>query len=134
MMTEHRIRNLELGYEELYERVARLERTGGAAEQAGSPPPAPPPPAPRAPAPAPPVAASPTESRRRTPAPKPRSGAGPGFEDLLGGRILALIGAAAVVLAGAFFFALAISNGWIGEAARTILAGAGSTALLALGV
>jgi hypothetical protein len=37
-------------------------------------------------------------------------------------------------LAGAFFFALAVSNGWIGEAARTAMAAAGSIALLGLGV
>ena len=72
--------------------------------------------------------------RSRWRPPKPATGPGRSFEDLLGGRILPLIGAAAVVLAGAFFFALAVSNGWIGEAARTILAGAGSIALLALGV
>ena len=58
------------------------------------------------------------------PRPTPTGGrqTGLNFEDLLGGRILALIGAVAVVLSGAFFFALAISNGWIGEAARTVMA------------
>jgi uncharacterized membrane protein len=63
-----------------------------------------------------------------------RRQSGLSFEDLLGGRILALIGALAVVLAGAFFFALAVSSGWIGEGARTGLAAAGSIALFALGV
>jgi uncharacterized membrane protein len=71
-----------------------------------------------------------------TPPPAPNAGrqTGLNFEDLLGGRILAMIGAVAVVLSGAFFFALAISNGWIGEAARTALAGGASAGLFALGV
>jgi uncharacterized membrane protein len=132
MTAEYRIRELELGYEELSERVALLERQApeGAPETPPAPAAAPPPPSPQefAPRAVPPVEAF---APRRAPR---RRATTLSFEDLLGGRILALIGAAAIVLAGAFFFALAVSNGWIGEAARTLLAGTGSVALFALGV
>ena len=56
------------------------------------------------------------------------------LEDLLGGRVLAWVGGAAVVLGLAFLFALAISRGWIDETARALLGGAASAGLLALGV
>ena len=69
------------------------------------------------------------------PAPTPARQRSANFEDLLGGRILALIGALAVVLAGAFFFALAISNGWIDEAgAHRARRDRASVALFGLGV
>jgi uncharacterized membrane protein len=130
MTTEFRIQQLELGYEELWERVAQLEQQTPA-QQRPTPAQQRPTPAPR-PEPAEPIGV-PTpgdrpagrESRRQT---------GLNFEDLLGGRILALIGAVAVVLSGAFFLALAVSNGWIGEAARTLMAAASSGALLAFGM
>src|ERR1044071_2465247 len=120
MITEYRIRELELGYEELAERLALLERQspGGASEPLPSPVP---------------VRESPV-FEDPPPRAAPRRPATVTFEDLLGGRILALIGAAAIVLAGAFFFALAVSNGWIGEGARTLLAATGSMSLFALGV
>jgi uncharacterized membrane protein len=57
-----------------------------------------------------------------------------GLEDLLGGRILAWVGGVAVLLGIVFLFAVAISRGWIGEAARTALAALGSGGLLVLGV
>ena len=56
------------------------------------------------------------------------------LEDLLGGRVLAWVGGAAVLLGIVFLLAIAVSNGWIGEGARTLLAGAFCTGLLALGV
>jgi uncharacterized membrane protein len=56
------------------------------------------------------------------------------LEDLVGGRVLAWVGGVAVLLGLVFLFALGISNGWIDEAARTVLGAAGSAALLALGV
>src|SRR5919201_550002 len=56
------------------------------------------------------------------------------FEDLLGGRVLAWLGGIAVLVGIAFFFALAISHGWIGPAARALIAGAGALALLGAGV
>ena len=55
------------------------------------------------------------------------------FEDLVGGRVLAWVGGLAVLLGLVFLFALGISNGWIGEEARTALGAAGSAALLVLG-
>ncbi len=59
---------------------------------------------------------------------------GRGLEDLLGGRVLAWVGGLAVLIGIAFLFAVAVSNGWIGEGARTLIAGTGSAALLALGI
>jgi uncharacterized membrane protein len=56
------------------------------------------------------------------------------WSDLIGGRILAWVGGAAVALGIAMFLALAISHGWIGEEARTLLAGAVSLALLGGGI
>jgi len=59
---------------------------------------------------------------------------GRSIEDLLGGRVLAWVGGLAVLIGVAFLFAVGVSQGWIGEGARTLLAGAGSTVLLAMGV
>ena len=56
------------------------------------------------------------------------------LEELLGGRLLALVGGLAVVLGLAFLVALAVDRGWLDEVARTVLAFAGSGALLAVGV
>jgi uncharacterized membrane protein len=56
------------------------------------------------------------------------------LEDLVGGRLLAWVGGLAVLLGIVFLFALAVSNGWIGESARVLLGAAGSAGLLALGV
>jgi uncharacterized membrane protein len=53
------------------------------------------------------------------------------IEDLLGGRLLAIVGGAAVLLGLAFFVALAIDHGWIGETAR-VAAAFGGAALLTL--
>ncbi len=60
--------------------------------------------------------------------------AGRSLEDLLGGRVLAWVGGLAVLIGVAFLFAVAVSQGWIGEGTRTLLAGVGSAALLGLGV
>jgi uncharacterized membrane protein len=57
-----------------------------------------------------------------------------GFEDLLGGRVLAWVGGVAVLLGLALLFAVAVSNGWIGETARVALGAAASAGLLALGI
>ena len=59
---------------------------------------------------------------------------GRSVEDLLGGRVLAWVGGLAVLIGVAFLFAVGVSRGWIGEGARTLIAGAGSAALLVLGV
>jgi uncharacterized membrane protein len=56
------------------------------------------------------------------------------LEDLVGGRVLAWVGGLAVLLGIVFLFALAITNGWIGETARVAIGAAGSAGLLALGV
>ena len=56
------------------------------------------------------------------------------LEELLGGRVLAWVGGAAVVLAAVFFLAMAIHNGWIDEPTRVVLAFAASAALTAVGV
>jgi uncharacterized membrane protein len=53
-------------------------------------------------------------------------------EDLIGGRVLAWIGGAALLLGVAFFLAIAVSRGWLGEGARCGLAAAGALGLLAL--
>jgi uncharacterized membrane protein len=56
------------------------------------------------------------------------------LEDLLGGRVLAWVGGVALLVGVAFFLAIAVSRGWLGEEARCLLAGAGALALLAFGV
>ena len=55
------------------------------------------------------------------------------LEELLGGRLLALVGGVTVIVGLVFLVALAVERGWLGEAARTALAFTGSAALLALG-
>ncbi|MGI8595914.1 MAG: DUF2339 domain-containing protein, partial [Thermoleophilaceae bacterium] len=56
------------------------------------------------------------------------------LEDLLGARVLAWAGGAAVLLGVAFFVAVAIGRGWIDEPTRILLAFVGSVALLGTGV
>lgn len=56
------------------------------------------------------------------------------LEDLLGGRVLAWVGGAAVVVGVAFFLVMAASRGWIDETTRVLLAFVGSTALLVTGL
>ncbi|MCP9489829.1 MAG: DUF2339 domain-containing protein [Solirubrobacteraceae bacterium MAG38_C4-C5] len=48
--------------------------------------------------------------------------------------MLAWTGGLAVVIAVVLFFGVAVSNGWLGEGARTLLGGLSSLALAALGV
>ena len=55
------------------------------------------------------------------------------LEELLGGRLLALVGGLAVILGLAFLVALAVERGWLDERARTALAFAGSAVLLIVG-
>lgn len=130
--TDARLTDVEAAVRVLHARVISLEQHAGVAQ-------APPVPvaAPAIPAPAP--APTPTRTSPRPAAvPRPRATAsrfGPReLEELVGGRLLAWIGGAAVLLGLAFFFALAVSNGWIDEGMRTMLAGAGSLGLLTLGV
>jgi uncharacterized membrane protein len=56
------------------------------------------------------------------------------FEDLLGGRILAVLGGLAILIGVVFFLVIAVDRGWIGVEARVALAFVGSTLLLAAGV
>jgi uncharacterized membrane protein len=136
-MDDERTARLEWQVEDLGRRVALLERQASAGRTAA--PHTPRRPSPRAAAIRPaPAAARPAPA----PAPDPlvrlreRLGLAPddGLEDLLGGRVLAWVGGVAILLGLAFLFAVAISNGWIGEEARTGLAALGSTAMLALGI
>ena len=117
-ITEERLTRLEERFWQLEERLARLERPTIAAPQSSlvrPQPPAPTPPRPR------PAAARP-EPRREL-----------DLEELLGGRLMALAGGVAVIVGLAFLVALAVERGWLGEGTRTVLAFAGSAALLALG-
>ena len=55
------------------------------------------------------------------------------LEELLGGRLLALVGGVAVLTGLTFLVALAVERGWLDEKARTALAFIGSAVLLGLG-
>jgi uncharacterized membrane protein len=120
--TDERLERVETLLGELLERVARLEGTS----------PAPPRPAPAAASePVPPPSPAPvTVARPQRKVLRP----GETFEDLLGGRILAVVGGLAILLGVVFFLVIAVDRGWIGVEARVALAFLGSTALLALGV
>jgi uncharacterized membrane protein len=123
---EARLERVEALVADVAERVARLE--GGSAA----------PSVPVVPEPAP-VAAT-----RQAPEPEPRAAAptpqrqvlrpGETFEDLLGGRILAVVGGLAILIGVIFFLVIAVDRGWIGVEARVALAFLGSTLLLAAGV
>jgi uncharacterized membrane protein len=148
---DRRIEDLERLARSLCARVNRLERT--AVDEYAPPPTAGPAPT------APPAsnAAPPARARARRPAarepdrtalptvelsipPARRPGAAPAddprqrLEDLLGGRMLAWLGGAAVVTGIVLFFAYAISRGWIGETARIAGGGTACLALLGLGI
>src|SRR5215211_3515457 len=93
-----RYETLERRIDALLRRIERLEGAVGVVPQAAPPPPGPPaPPSPAAPPPGPP------------PARPPRPGILDrslefDLEDLLGGRVLAWLGAIAIVLGVGFFF------------------------------
>lgn len=80
----------------------------------------------------------PTEAASRLPGrpavspPAPR-GTALDLEELLGGRLLALLGGLAVLVGLAFLVVLAMERGWIDERARTLVAFLGSGGLLVLG-
>jgi uncharacterized membrane protein len=78
------------------------------------------------------VAAAPAPPPR--PAPPPQAAPAADLEQLLGGRVLAWVGGAAVVAGLALLLALGVSRGWIGEGARTLMAAVLSLGLLAAGV
>ena len=56
------------------------------------------------------------------------------LEDFLGGSVLAWLGGVAVLAGLAFLLTIAVSRGWIGEGARTAMAGVLSLGLLGIGV
>jgi len=122
-VTNLRLSALEKELKLLTARIERLEGERVSAPAKPKPPaealPLPPEPVTPRPATRPPVA-----SRRRS----------LDLEEFLGGRLLALVGGVAILVGVAFFVALAIERGWIGESTRVSLAFAGSAALLALGV
>lgn len=66
----------------------------------------------------------------RTTAPRPKRD----LEDILGGSVLAWLGGIAILAGLAFLLTIAISRGWLGEEARTVLAALFSAALLATGI
>ena len=126
-----RIARLEQLVEQLTRRLEHLEDVSELEPLPTPPeairftPPAPPrPAAPPGPPPAPPRPAAPPTPAR------------PSFdlEELLGGRVLAWAGAAAVFIGVVFFLATALRRGWIDEPTRVVLAYFGSTALLVLGL
>ena len=57
-----------------------------------------------------------------------------GLEEILGGRVLAWVGGAAILLGIVFLLGIAIDRGWIDESMRTVLGLLGSTSLLLAGV
>ena len=124
---DDRIERLERLVDELLDRVASLEGVA-----VGEPAPAP--------EPAPPVSAGrqweqpKAEGPADTSRPPRPSLTTVDLEELLGGRVLAWVGALAVVIGVVFFLLMAASRGWIDETTRVVLAYFGSTALLAAGL
>lgn len=138
MLREDRLDLLERRTEALAERLRRLEGQIDGGPSITRTPPRPRVGSERVPIARPrperhPIGAPPpaTRTSREVARPKPRDVA---VEDLLGGRVLAWLGGIAVLVGIAFLFALAISHGWIGPAARTLIAGAGALVLLGAGV
>jgi uncharacterized membrane protein len=124
-VVEDRIAALEARTETLEERLRSLEADGAVAEIAAGirrfERPSTPPPVRVVPAPAP--APTPRPVRRQI-----------DLEEFLGGSVLAWLGGVAVLAGLAFLLTIAVSRGWLGEGARTALAGALSLGLLAVGV
>jgi uncharacterized membrane protein len=116
--TEERLTRLEQRFWQLEERLARIEGMRPTAQSTLVRPQPP---------------ARPTAPQRQRPASQQPPRRELDLEDLLGGRLLALAGGIAVIVGLAFLVALAVERGWLGEAARTSLAFAGSAALLGLG-
>ena len=114
-----RLDTLERTTQALASRLAALEARGAASAQA-----------PAAAAVTAPAPAAPAAQPRPAPQPaRPRAS----LEDLLGGRVLAWTGGVAVLVGISLLLAIAVSNGWIGEGARTLLAGLFSLALIGAG-
>ena len=152
MVEEQRVRELEIRMDLVVERLDEMEaavagRARSAAGVPSHPTPAPRPQAPEAERrseaaaperPAPAAEWSPDLRPFRAPARSRASltdlAGDRSLEDLLGGRVLAWMGGLAVLVGVAFLFAVGVSQGWIGEGARTLIAGAGAGVLLAVGI
>jgi uncharacterized membrane protein len=106
------------------ERLTRIEERLHRIEARLEPRPAPP--VERPAVPTPPPVPRPAAPR---PAPRPELD----LEELLGGRLLALVGGVTVIVGLVFLVALAVERGWLGEEARTSVAFLGSAVLLGLG-
>ncbi len=119
MVSEDRIDDLERRVERAERRVLRLEAVtlDGAPRLAGVPP-----------------VAERAPRRPRISVPELPAAPAVDLEALFGGRVLAWLGGAAVLVGLALMLALAITSGWLGEPARALLAAAGSFALLGAGV
>lgn len=123
---EERVTRLEAELAELRARLTLLEPEAEPVPTRAAAPPARP--------------SSPPPKRRPVESPAPvlaaaeRPHSALDLEELLGGRLLALVGGVAVLVGLAFLVALAVDRGWIGEEARVSLAFAGSLALLGAGV
>jgi len=124
---EARLERVEALLADVVERVGRLEGQPAAPSQLVAPEPAPVAATARTPELEPTAQTAPT---------RPRQVLRPGetFEDLLGGRILAIVGGLAILIGVVFFLVIAVDRGWIGVEARVALAFVGSTLLLAAGV
>jgi uncharacterized membrane protein len=122
-----RLERVEALLADVVERLARLEGQPATPSRPVTPEPVPVAATPQTPEPEPPVETEPTTQRTVL---RP----GETFEDLLGGRILAVLGGVAILIGVVFFLVIAVDRGWIGVEARVALAFAGSTLLLAAGV
>ncbi|HVF78745.1 MAG TPA: DUF2339 domain-containing protein [Solirubrobacteraceae bacterium] len=125
-----RLEDLEYKTRSLTTRLEALEAHTGVVAAPSAPPPEPVGPAIWAP---PLTAGHPQPSPSPSPSPTPAQPR-PSLEDLLGGRVLAWAGGLAVLIGIALLLAIAVSNGWIGEGARTLLAGSFSLALIGGGM
>ena len=135
---DERVDELERQLHEVSARLATIEAPAGARAPYSASTPAP---VAASPAPAPSAATAPAGvAPSPTPAPPAdaqrlaRRARALDLEDLFGGRVLAWTGGLAVVVAVVLFFGVAVSNGWLGEGARTLLGGLGSLALAGLGL
>ena len=133
-ISEQRVQILERQTANLHMRVRELELQ--LAAPAAAPAPIEPPATSPAPAPVPAPAAAwpaPTSAPVSTAPPAAPRRSAFDLEELLGGRVLAWTGGVAVVAGIAFLLAIAVSRGWIGPGARTLLAGTFSLGLVGAG-
>lgn len=133
MTPMQRLENVEQVTRSLAARLEALEAHAGVVP-AAPPPPAPAPTSPSVSWPAPTPDSATPSTPTAPPAPPVGGTRATSLEDLLGGRVLAWAGGLAVLVGIALLLAIAASNGWIGEGARTLLAGTFSLALIAGGV